>query len=217
MARLNTNLSATPQPQPARSATVDSLYRDPTPLSQVSRGTRRESSYSVMSPALSQSSDKENNQPESRENTPDPSTKGLGSKHRGAPRLPTPSSGSSSSRHANKRRRVEEYSVSGSTHIYVDPDVDVDGQDVVDDEEDEDEDEATGSTAPITDEDDELTKYYDPQQDPEQRRAARINIRNTHRNLEGQCLVPYDITHTNWRQTIAMNISNLITMASSTL
>ncbi|KAF2715539.1 Nse4-domain-containing protein [Pleomassaria siparia CBS 279.74] len=174
MARLNTHLSATPQPQPGRSSTVDSLYRDPTPQSRLRASTARESSYSVMSPV--HSSDKENDEPESRDNTPHPPTKGLGHRQMATPRLPTPSSGASSGGHASKRRRTDDYSVARSANIFIDEDAA---------EMDDEEDEAADDTARTGDADDadELTRYYDPNQDPEERRVIRVGIRNNERDL----------------------------------
>jgi hypothetical protein len=148
-----------------------------------------------MSPAQSASSDKENDEPESRDNTPRLPTKTLGGRRQmAAPRLPTPSSGSSASGHENKRRRTGDYSPAGSSaQIYLDEDAEVDEpEDDDDDVEDEDED-VVDDDAPAddaNDDEDETTKFYDPQQDPEKRRMVRLHICNTHRNLEGTCSVP---------------------------
>ncbi|KAF2648253.1 Nse4-domain-containing protein [Lophiostoma macrostomum CBS 122681] len=204
MARLNTRTSATPLPPGGRSVTVDSLYRDPTPLSQVA-SRARQSTYSVMSPATN--SDKENEHPESPGSTPQPPSKSR--RPMGAPstRLPTPQSGSSAG-NANKRRRTDDYSAADSTAIYADEDededededaeaelddavqVELDDEDEMDQEEDESEDEnasasasASASAAPAVPED-EVTKYYDPDQDPEIRRQLRANIRNHRREIE---------------------------------
>ncbi|PSN74692.1 Nse4-domain-containing protein [Corynespora cassiicola Philippines] len=173
MARLNTHPSATPQP--SRSATVDSLYRDPTPVSRRPRGSNnaRTSSYPVISPSRSHASDKENDEPRSRDITPQPSDR---RKKMAPPRLPTPTSGSGS---ANKRRRTNNYTAD-DTEVYVDDDAsEVQPTD--------DADPADPGPAFVTtpDEDeDEATKYYDPQQDPEIRRKVRANIRNHQREME---------------------------------
>ena len=175
MARLNTHPSATPQP--SRSATVDSLYRDPTPVSRRPRGSNnaRTSSYPVISPSRSHASDKENDEPRSRDITPQPSDR---RKKMAPPRLPTPTSGSGS---ANKRRRTNNYTAD-DTEIYLDDDAS-EVQPI------EDADPADPGPAFVTspDEDeDEATKYYDPQQDPDIRRKVRANIRNHQREMEGK-------------------------------
>jgi hypothetical protein len=198
MARLNTRTSATPLPPGGRSATVDSLYRDPTPLSQAA-SRARQSTYSVMSPATN--SDKENEQPDSPRSTPQPPTKTR--RPMGAPstRLPTPQSGSSAG-NANKRRRTDDYSAADSAAIYQDDDDDEEAEQEDDDDDDDDEMEAEGEDAsaasedqpaasedpPAADEDpeDRLTKWYDPDQDPEIRRQLRTNIRNHRREIEGE-------------------------------
>ncbi|KAF2187365.1 Nse4-domain-containing protein [Zopfia rhizophila CBS 207.26] len=156
MARLNTNPSS-------RRSESQGLYRDPTPLSQLNGApSTRASTYSVMSPAQSTNSDKENQQPESRDSTPKPVNKGK--RPIANPRLPTPNSGSSSSGNGNKRRRTGNYSISDSTPVYQDQDEDAQGNHDV--------------------EDDDGTKYYDPNQDPEVRRVLRANIRKNHRKIE---------------------------------
>lgn len=180
MARLNTHLSATPQPQTGRSSTVDSLYRDPTPLpraSSVTRSAARESMYSTMSPARSFGSDKENDVPRSRDNTPKPVSKG---KRPMAPPVhpPTPPSDSTSSRHGNKRRRTDEHSIPDSVWVYEDEDEEVQLGDDVDEED----------VAVQADDEDATTKYYDPQQDPDIRRQLRANMRNHQREIEGKLL-----------------------------
>jgi non-structural maintenance of chromosomes element 4 len=165
MARLNTHLSATPVPRPTRSSTVDSLYRDPS----VQPSGGRLSSYSVLSPSLSQSSDKENEQPDSRDNTPRPVAKGKRPMAPPGARLPTPTSGSSLE-NGNKRRRTNAYDVANSSQIFQDEDGEAEGDDTME---------------TVDEEEDELTKYYDPHQDPDVRRQLRAGIRNHHRELEG--------------------------------
>ncbi|KAF2875218.1 Nse4 C-terminal-domain-containing protein [Massariosphaeria phaeospora] len=179
MARLNTHLSATPQP--ARSARGDSLYRDPTPSSQLhgAASTVRDSSYSVMSPARSMNSDKENDVPASRDNTPKPKAQGRRTMVAFGSRLPTPSSGSTSGS-GNKRRRTDNYDME-SSQIFEDHDS---GVAVQHDHDDDDQDEPGQSATPEGDDEDESTRFYDPNQDPETRRKLRANIRNNHREME---------------------------------
>ncbi|KAF2015401.1 Nse4-domain-containing protein [Aaosphaeria arxii CBS 175.79] len=185
MARLNTRLSSTPQT--GRSSTVDSLYRDPTPASHQRvngfNGASRLSSYSVVSPAPSSSSDKENNIPDSRENTPKPTQSNRS--RLDTTRLMTPTSGGSSSRshtgHGNKRRRTGDYSLEGSSPgIYEDEDASEEGDNVNGTPTGDDIHEDEGGD----EDDEENTKYYDPQQDPELRRQVRANIRKNHREME---------------------------------
>jgi hypothetical protein len=176
MARLNTHPSATPQQ--TRSSTVDSLYRDPSVAPR--NGTNpRASTYSIMSPTASVSSDKENEQPQSRDNTPQPA------KRRGprgaSARMPTPTSGSTAG--GSKRRRTDEYSMSNGG-IYQDEPED-DPEDDGDDVEVEKED---TPVATAEDEDGNL-KYYNPNQDPEQRRRLRATIRDHTRMVDGECFV----------------------------
>lgn len=108
MARLNTEIE--PSPTPGRES---SLYRDPTPLSQL-RASTRASTYSVLSPGPSSNSDKEN-EPDPRNETPRPVSKGK--QPMAPPRLPTPSSGSSNN--SNKRRRLGEYNIPDSSRNHV--------------------------------------------------------------------------------------------------
>ncbi|OAF99449.1 Nse4-domain-containing protein [Paraphaeosphaeria sporulosa] len=202
MARLNTHTSATPLR--SRATTVDTLYRDPTPAGRGS--TARTSSYSVMSPALSQSSDKENDIPESRQNTPSPASKRGSMAGTRAQRLPTPDSASTSN--PNKRLRTSKYdsanselrgSAAAGIGIYED------GQENEEDAEEEDDfeqalptptdaelEDADGQDetedpelpAPEDDDDDPDMRYYNPQQDPRKRRQIRSNYRNLQRELE---------------------------------
>jgi hypothetical protein len=176
MARLNTHLSATPQI--GRSSTANSLYRDPTPQSQRranASGTARESTYSVMSPTQSQSSDKENDEPESRQNTPGPASKRHLAMASRDSRLPTPGSSHS----GNKRRRVGDNDRNGSAEVHEDE------QDEDDQEQGQD-DNGEDVGASHEDDDDEDTRYYDPNQDPDLRRQLRANIRQNQREMEGQ-------------------------------
>ncbi|KAF2732079.1 Nse4-domain-containing protein [Polyplosphaeria fusca] len=168
MARLATAASATP----GRASTIDSLYRDPTPHFSNHAATR-ESTYSVMSPApsISQASDKENQEPVSRGNTPQPTKR---KQTMASARLPTPRSGPSSSANANKRRRISDRNDTLSVC--------------------EDEDEVEGlqqakEFIPSTvnyneDESNTATRYYDPDQNPELRRELRARIRHNQREME---------------------------------
>ena len=169
MARLNTHLSATPQQ--TRSSTVDSLYRDPSAAPRIESNART-SSYSVLSPSASMNSDKENDEPQSRENTPRPAKRGL----RGtSARMPTPDTGSTGSSNGNKRRRTGRHSSTG---------VDV-FQDELEDDDDEDvpEDDVTPAV-PEEDEEGDL-RFYNPNQDPEKRRRLRATLRDHQRMVEG--------------------------------
>ncbi|KAF2742848.1 Nse4-domain-containing protein [Sporormia fimetaria CBS 119925] len=168
MARLNTHLSATPQLPVGRASTVDSLYREPTP---------RQSTYSVLSPTRS-ASDKENEEPDSREGTPRPMRKRPMADQSSA-RMPTPSTAVSESR---KRQRTDDESVASSMHIFED------GEDSTPPDVNEDVDETGSNTTPSEDDEDEdeATKYYDPNQDPDVRRKLRANIRKNHRQMEDE-------------------------------
>jgi len=164
MARLNTHLSATPQP--TRASTADSLYRDPSVAPRHASHARL-SSYSVLSPTHSESSDKENASPGSHANTPRlPKDRGL----RGASaRIPTPDSGSTPGASGNKRRRTDSYAMLGSD-IY---------QDGPDD----------GDEAPEVQQEDEANpnlRFYNPNQNPEQRRQLRARMRDHQRMVEGE-------------------------------
>lgn len=213
MARLNTRPSATPLQ--SRATTVDALYRDPTPAGRAS--TARNSSYSVLSHALSQSSDKENDIPESRQNTPPPASKRGFMAGTRAQRLPTPDSAEPSN--PNKRRRTTKYDSASSELRGVPPagvSIYEDTQDGPEEDDDDDEegydDDAnleeeeedanfdfeeddvsaqalpTPTDAPEDDDDDPDMRYYNPQQDPRKRRQIRSNFRNLQRELEGNNL-----------------------------
>ncbi|KAF2686417.1 Nse4-domain-containing protein [Lentithecium fluviatile CBS 122367] len=179
MARLNTRTSATPLA--TRAGTVDSLYRDPTPASQLNRASNaRTSSYSVMSPAVSQNSDKENDVPESRDATPRPKGKGLAIPTKRMQRLVTPDSGN-----ANKRRRTGDYSLEPEEpEEPEESDGAEDGMPLYDGEEN------TGLAMPDDNDDEEeeeeeegALRYYDPDQSPEERRQISANIRSQHREV----------------------------------
>ncbi|KAF2126270.1 Nse4-domain-containing protein [Dothidotthia symphoricarpi CBS 119687] len=173
MARLNTHLSATPQQ--SRATTADTLYRDPSVAPRNARNARP-STYSVISPSQSMASDKENEMPETRENTPRPSkARGL----RGASvRMPTPDSGSTAGGSGNKRRRTGTYSMGG-------PQVYEDEEEELEEEEDEDEEvDDDDTTGQVENDESEHQKHYDPNQPPEQARRVRAHLRDNHRTLE---------------------------------
>jgi hypothetical protein len=204
MARLNTHTSATPLQ--SRASTVDTLYRDPTPAA-------RTSPYSVLSPALSQSSDKENDLPEPRQTTPPPAKRGLvamvGTR---AQRLPTPDSASTHHANPNKRQRTTKYD-SGASELRgssVGTYKDAPAEDGIAEEDDDFEqslptpdDAAIGhaegddktaepdlSTPHDDDEDEDEdddpdSRYYNPNQPTEQRRQIRSGYRTLARDLEG--------------------------------
>jgi hypothetical protein len=171
MARLNTHLSATPQQ--TRSSTVDMLYRDPS-VAPRTESNARTSSYSVLSPTRSMNSDKENEQPETRANTPR-----LG-KARGlrgtSARMPTPDSGSAAGA-GSKRRRTDSYSMERS-QVYED------GQEDGGANDDEDAVETPSQITPESDEEGDL-KFYNPNQDPEKRRKLRATMRDHQRMVDG--------------------------------
>jgi hypothetical protein len=176
MARLNTHPSATPQ---TRAISVDSLYRDPSVAPQ-NESNARTSSYSVMSPSASMTSDKENEQPRTRENTPRP-TKGRGLRGVSA-RMPTPDSGSTAGSNTNKRRRTGTYNL-GDSEIFQD-EVEEDEEE----DEDEDGDEQDEAIAEEADDDEaEDLKFYNPNQNPDQRRRLRASMRDHAREVEGKC------------------------------
>jgi hypothetical protein len=173
MARLNTHLSATPQQ--TRSSTVDSLYRDPS-VAPRNESNARPSSYSVLSPSASQNSDKENDGPQSRENTPRPAKRGL----RGASaRMPTPDtgSGSTASGNGNKRRRTGENTGSG-VNVYED--------EVEEEQEDADEEEENATPQEAEEDEEGDLKFYNPNQDPEKRRRLRATLRDHQRMVDGK-------------------------------
>jgi hypothetical protein len=179
MARLNTRTSATPQV--SRATTVDSLYRNPTPALQANGGSSvRQSSYSVMSPAQSQNSDKENDLPASRDVTPRPKSSGIAIASKRGQRLMTPESGN-----ANKRRRTGDF-----THGEPDGHDEGDNMPIFQDDAvgqglatPEDEAEAEDDD---DDEDEEGLRYYNPNQDPEKRRMVSAGIRQHHREIQGE-------------------------------
>jgi hypothetical protein len=173
MARLNTHLSATPQQ--TRSSTVDTLYRDPS-VAPRTESNARMSSYPVLSPTRSMNSDKENELPGTRENTPQ-----LG-KARGlrgtSVRMPTPDSGSAGGA-GSKRRRVDNYSMEQS-QVYED-EQEGDG---TNGDEDAVETPSQSQVTPESDEEGDL-KYYNPNQDPEKRRKLRATMRDHQRMVDG--------------------------------
>ncbi|KAF1934843.1 Nse4-domain-containing protein [Clathrospora elynae] len=172
MARLNTQLSATPQQM--RSSTVDSLYRDPSVASQ-NESNERTSSYSVLSPSRSMTSDKENQGPATRENTPRlEKDRGL----RGASaRMMTPDSGSAAG-NGNKRRRTDNYNMPQS-------DVNEDGQDQDYGDGQEDEQDATtpSQMQPDAEEEGDL-RFYNPNQNPNERQRLRARMRENQRQVD---------------------------------
>lgn len=186
MARLNTHRSATPI---RRASTEDSLYRDPTPLTIATHNTSaRQSSYSVLSPVDSVSSDKENNiPPRSRQTTPQQlqsqlPTKGKSMSTRRAQRIPTPDSGSTSTgTNNNKRRRTGNYDFAGS---------DAANTDIYHDEDEDDQEQYTNSIPTPDDdqggedEEEEELRYYNPDQNVDKRRALRISLRDNRREIE---------------------------------
>lgn len=181
MARLNTRTSAAPL---SRASTVDSLYRDPTPASRRDGpSTARPSSYSVLSPSASHSSDKENNMPVSRETTPRPKGKAPTMGSRRLQRPATPDSGSS-----NKRRRTGDYTSTmeaNSVPVYKDEEVDLD-EDVDEDRGENEDDDTEQGHAPPTPDDDDEARFYDPDQNPEERRMVSALLRDHHREVLGK-------------------------------
>lgn len=177
MARLNTRLSATPQQM--RSSTVDSLYRDPSVAPRHERSART-STYSVISPSHSITSDKENERPETRQNTPQPTkTRGL----RGASaRMPTPDSGPTPGGHSNKRRRTGKYNMTEPGILEDEPveDEDEDGDGGQHDHEGE------RVHAQAESEDEGHLRFYNPNQDPNQRRRLRARMREHQRTVDGE-------------------------------
>jgi hypothetical protein len=173
MARLNTHLSATPQQ--TRASTVDSLYRDPS-VAPRTESNARTSSYSVLSPTRSMNSDKENEQPETRENTP---KRGKARGLRGtSARMPTPDSGSATG-NGSKRRRTENYSMDQS-QFYEDE------QDGNSANNHGDEVETPSQVQPEVEDEEGYLKFYDPNQDPEKRRRLRATMRDHQRMVDGR-------------------------------
>lgn len=122
-------------------------------------------------------SDKENETPVSREESPRPASKPKAMATRRGQRPPTPDSASTSARSGNKRRRTGDYTL-GDSELYDD------GDDQVHVYQDED---GARDASPSEDEDEDGgSRYYNPHQDPEKRRQLRANIRNHHRELEGE-------------------------------
>ena len=220
MARLNTHTSATPQ---SRATTVDTLYRDPTPAGASSRA-RQSTTYSVMSPGPSIYSDKENEAPESRENTPQSRIK---RKVMAGPqaRLPTPDSAESAN--PNKRRRVsnelmsrsnfqdrsdaeagldeedEEEEVEGDEDDDIDQGLPTPVDAQMDEFESQGSDEAEENSAGVghagnDNDDDPVLRYYNPHQDPEKRRQIRTSYRTLQREVDGELCLGYDCAPTDF-------------------
>ncbi|KAI4945448.1 hypothetical protein J4E86_009335 [Alternaria arbusti] len=125
-------------------------------------------------------SDKENEQPETRANTP---RRGKAGGMRSASvRMPTPDSGSTTG-NGSKRRRTDNYAMAQ-------PQIYDDGNDEHEEEEEEEEEDMheveTPSQPPPESDEEGDQKYYNPNQNPEQRRRLRANMRDNHRMLEGE-------------------------------
>ncbi|KAF2498094.1 Nse4-domain-containing protein [Lophium mytilinum] len=150
MARLNLDAEETPTP-----SRESSLYRDPTPVSQLGtrrrpqRASTRETTYSVHSPTPGASSDKEN-QPDDRDETPRPARKGK--EPMGPPTLPTPNT-----QHGNKRRRLGDFNIPPASKLPPNPDTPV--EEYV------------------------QKQFYDPDQDPKERREVRMRMRENFRDM----------------------------------
>ena len=122
---------------------------------------------------------------ESREGTPQPAKrKGLGS---ASGRIPTPDTGSTTDT-GNKRRRTGDYDMNGASEIHEDED-----EEEEEEEEEEEGDEAAEqqarrrqATTQPEEEEDSQSKLYNPNQDPEKRREVRYQLRDNHRQLEGE-------------------------------
>ncbi|KAF1847574.1 Nse4-domain-containing protein [Cucurbitaria berberidis CBS 394.84] len=173
MARLNTHPSATPQQQ-TRSSTIDSLYRAPSAAPR-NESNVRTSSYSVLSPTRSMNSDKENDLPQTRENTPQPHK--VRGRRGASARMPTPDSGSTTGDNGNKRRRTGNYTMPES-EIFTD-ELEAEEQE---DEEDEDAEEPS-QVQPEPEEEGNL-RFYNPNQDPDQRRRLRASMRDHQRTVD---------------------------------
>jgi hypothetical protein len=144
MARLNTARSST------RASTVDSLYRDRTPLGE------RSAYHGTLSPspAASLSSDKENHAHAAQR--AQATDKGKGKKPMAPPGIPA--AGNSGPRTAKKRRLGEQgSSTAGRAFMEI------------------------GSAQGEGD-----LQYYDPNQDPEERRKVRQGLRENTRALHGE-------------------------------
>lgn len=121
------------------------------------------------------SSDKENDEPQSRETTPRPAKRGL---RDASARMPTPDSGATPGTNGSKRRRTGTYSEVG-TGIY---------EDEAEEEQDEESQEEDAPSQAGEDEQGPL-KYYNPNQDPDERRRLRATLRDHQRMVEGKsCL-----------------------------
>ncbi|KAF3044228.1 nuclear protein [Didymella keratinophila] len=128
-----------------------------------------------MSP--SQSSDKENMDSQSREGTPQPAKrKGLGS---ASGRIPTPDTGSTAGSGGNKRRRTDDYDLNRASEVYEDEDEEQDEEE----EFEQSQRRRTATTQP-EEEEDSRSKLYDPNQNPEKRRAVRYQLRENRRLLD---------------------------------
>lgn len=178
MARLNTHPSATPLQ--SRATTVDSLYRDPSPAPHHDKTHGRPSNYSVVSPSQSMSSDKENEQPASRlntHNTPRPSKARYLSS--ASARMPTPDSGSTTGSNGNKRRRTGDYTLNDSFVYQEEPEVDDDYARASQNPR------ATMASSEAPRDEEGNLEYYNPNQDPDQRRRLRASMRDHQRAVEG--------------------------------
>ena len=126
------------------------------------------------------SSDKENEHPESRENTPKLSkTRGM---QGAAARMPTPDSGSMPGSRGNKRRRTGDYNMS-EPDIFQDDSEEQDETIEHGDEDESDEDQSQPQPEP---EDEGDLRFYNPNQDPDQRRRLRATMRDHQRNVDGK-------------------------------
>lgn len=144
---------------PSKSPSQSSIYRDPTPPGEPSSTARRpaRSTRSAFSPSAGSSSDKEN--------SGDPMSsprltmdKGKG-RARSPTTFPTPTSEENQTPRPNKRRRLQ----------------------------DRDRSARDASTAPIQNGDSITgTEFYDPEQDPEERRRLREEQRNLQRDFNGE-------------------------------
>lgn len=124
------------------------------------------------------SSDKENEQPSTRANTPTPRPSEKRGLRGASARMPTPSSGSTAGGSGNKRRRTGQYSMSGGGGgIY---------EDEPEEEEEEDGAEVPGEQATLESDEDDNLRFYNPNQDPEKRRRLRATIRDHSRMVDGE-------------------------------
>jgi hypothetical protein len=131
-------------------------------------------------------SDKENEQPGTRENTP---RRGKARGLRGtSARMPTPDSGSAAG-NGNKRRRTDNYTPAKS-RVYEYDDDDEEEEEEEEEEEDgddgaNDEVQTPSQLPPESDEEGDL-KFYNPNQDPEKRRKLRATMRDHQRMVDGK-------------------------------